>query len=188
LAFAGAAVLALRASASADSWLALGAGVFATTLVAVYAASTLSHLFVQPGWRHRFRILDQAVIYLLVVGTYTPFGLAYLRSGWWLAFLALLWALALAGFLSRLFFSHRLGATAVWTYVVLGWAPVVSAPALSALLPADVLWWMFAGGLCYTIGTLFLITSGRYRYLHAIWHMAVIAGSTCHYWAIYSLA
>jgi hemolysin III len=92
---AGAVVLMGRALAQADGWRALGCGVFATSLVAVYAASTLSHVCARPDWRRTFRILDQSFIYLLIVGSYTPFALVYLRSGWWWwSFFGVLWGVA----------------------------------------------------------------------------------------------
>src|SRR5262249_33174380 len=83
LSLVGSAVLLRRVLSHPNSWRLIGCGIFATALVAVYAASTLSHAIPRPAWRRAFRILDQSCIYLLIVGTYTPFALEYLRFGWW---------------------------------------------------------------------------------------------------------
>ncbi|MGE0760715.1 MAG: hemolysin III family protein, partial [Pirellulaceae bacterium] len=125
-----------------DPWRWAGCTVYATALVGVYACSTLSHSASEPSWKRFFRVLDQAFIYLLIVGTYTPFALAYLRTGWWLLFLGGLWTLALAGFLSKILMAHRVDAVVVWLYVLLGWMPIISAVPLREIVPSSVLWWM----------------------------------------------
>src|SRR5437867_3557180 len=66
-----------------DAWQFAGSSIYGGTLVAVYAASTLSHIFRRPSLRRVFRIIDQALIFLLIAGTYTPIALTYLRDGWW---------------------------------------------------------------------------------------------------------
>ena len=183
---AGAVVLMGRALAQPDRWRALGCGIFVAALVAVYAASTLSHVCTLPGWRRTFRILDQSFIYLLIVGSYTPFALAYLRSGWWWwLFFGVLWGVAFVGLISKLLFSHRIDAVTIWSYLVLGWLPILPTPAYLNLVPPTVLVWVLIGGLCYTVGTVFLILDRRGRYCHAIWHLWVVAGSVCHYAAVF---
>lgn len=165
-------------------WRLVGCGVFAAALVAVYAASTLSHAVSQPDWRRAFRILDQACIYLLIVGTYTPFALEYLRFGWWWLFLSLMWAAALVGFLSKLLFRHRIDAVTIWSYLLLGWVPIIPAWVYLNLVPWGALTWILAGGLCYTAGTVFLVLDHRRLHFHAIWHLFVMAGSVCHFCAV----
>lgn len=162
----------------------MGCTIFALTLIAVYAASTLSHAPLGPRLRHVLRRLDQGSIYLLIAGTCMPFALTYLRSGWWFLFFGLMWAVALCGFVSKTLFSHRVEAVAIWSYILLGWMPIVVLPWLREAIPATALWWMFIGGLCYTGGTLFLVGDKRHPLFHAIWHVFVIAGSTCHFMTI----
>jgi hemolysin III len=181
LSLAGAWFLIARAMLQGDAWRIAGCSIFAAALVAVYAASTLSHAVRAPRWRRMFRTLDQACIYLLIVGTYTPLALEYLRSGWWWLLLACMWAVALIGFASKTLFSHRIDAVAVWSYVVLGWMPIVVAPAYLGIVPSAVLWWVLIGGLCYTAGTVFLVLDHRRLHFHAIWHLFVMGGSLCHY-------
>lgn len=184
LSIAGAFVLVAWALVQGDAWRIAGCLVYAAILVATYAASTLSHSSSRPSQKQMFRILDQAFIYLLIVATYTPFALAYLRTTWWLLFLSLMWTVALFGFFSKLLYAYRVEAVSVWTYVVLGWMPIISGPPLLRLVPAAALWWMLIGGVFYTVGTAFLIYDEKVFHFHAVWHLFVIAGSACHFVAI----
>jgi hemolysin III len=184
LSVVGAVVLIGQVVTHGDAWRCTGCGIYAVALMGVYACSTLSHSTTEPEMKRWFRILDQAFIYLLIVGTYTPFALAYLRTTGWLTFLAAMWAIAILGFLSKLLLAHRVDAVAVWIYVALGWMPLVAAIPLVDIAPIFALWWMFAGGLCYTLGTAFLMNDHRVPRFHAIWHLMVIAGSAFHFFAI----
>jgi hemolysin III len=95
-----------------------------------------------------------------------------------------MWGIAVWGFSSKVLFAHRVEAVRVWPCVVLGWLPVIAAPSLMYLIPSTVLWWMLGGGVCYTLGVLFLIYDHKKRFFHAVWHLFVIAGSACHFLAI----
>jgi hemolysin III len=185
LSLAGGVILLTRVLAQPDGWRLAGCGIFATALVAVYAASTLSHAIAQPAWRRAFRILDQGCIYLLIAGTYTPFALEYVRFGRWWWFFVVMWAAALVGFLSKLLFAHRINAVTIWSYVVLGWLPVFPTWAYLDLVPWGALVWILVGGLCYTAGTVFLVLDRRHLHFHAIWHLFVVAGSVCHFSAVF---
>lgn len=167
-----------------DGWRVAGCGIFAASLVAVYAASTLSHSCKTLRWKSFFRRLDQACIYFLIVATYTPFGLAYWRTGAGWMLLGGLWTAAFLGFFSKFVLSHRVHNISMWTYIVLGWLPLMAVPALRNIVPIDSGWWMLGGGACYLLGTLFLYYDARVRHFHAIWHLLVIAGSACHFLGI----
>jgi hemolysin III len=168
-----------------DRWQIAGCITYASSLVAVYAASTLSHSFQHPRLRRLFRILDQAFIFLLIAGTFTPLSLSYLRGGaWWILF-GVVWSIALAGFVSKAVFAHRVDAVSTALHVTLGWLPAMAIKPMIALAPGGLLWSMFYGGLCYTIGTFFLMRDERVPYFHAVWHLLVIAGSAFHFWGIY---
>jgi hemolysin III len=167
-----------------DVWRTIGCAVYLASLVAVYSMSTLSHSAKSPELKSWFRRLDQGCIYLLIVATYTPFSLAYLRTGVWLAALAAMWVFAIVGFVSKVFFAHRVEAVSLGSYIILGWIPAISVPALVGTLPIGALWWMLGGGVCYSVGTLFLTYDQHVRHFHAVWHLLVIAGSTCHFLGI----
>jgi hemolysin III len=182
-AVAGAAVIVWAAASRGGVWEVVGCGVYAVTLVAAYAASTLSHAFRRPRVRHAFRVADQAVIFLFIAGSYTPMALTWLRGGGWWVLHGAIWAVAIAGFASKAVFAHRVHSGAVSTalYILLGWMPVIATRQLLSTVPVGLLAWIAAGGLLYTLGTIFFRYDDRVRYFHAAWHLAVIAGSACHY-------
>ena len=158
-------------------------GIYCASLVGLYAASTLSHAFYDLAWRRFYRALDQACIFLLIAGSFTPVGVAYLGHGWWLLLIVAMWVTALFGVLLVVRMGN-LTPGAKTIYGVLGWLPVIAVKPLYDAAPFEMLVWMIAGGAFYSIGTLFLKFDLRVRYLHALWHAFVIAGSTCHYIAI----
>ena len=166
-----------------DTLQVIGVSVYGATLVALYAASTLSHSFDHPRMRHFFRTMDQVCIFLLIAGTFTPISLTYLRAGWWWALFFCVWALALAGIVVKVFFT-RLHNVAISAYVFLGWLPVVAIKPILEVMPTGALAWIVGGGVCYTLGTLFLLRDERVPFFHAVWHVFVIAGSVCHYCAV----
>lgn len=158
-------------------------GVYCFTLIGLYAASALSHLFYDLAWRRFCRTLDQGFIFLLIAGSFTPIGVTYLAEGWWPLLLLAMWVLAIFG-VGLVAYMRNLTATARISYGILGWLPVISLKALYDSAPMSMLAWFVAGGVFYTVGTIFLRYDRRYRYLHALWHLFVIAGSACHYLAI----
>ena len=167
-------------------WQVTACAIYATTLVAAYAASTLSHLFTDGVLRRAFRIADQAIIFLFIAGSYTPVSVAWLRGGGWWALFAAVWIVALIGFFSKALFAHRVhvGAVSIALYVLLGWLPLAAFIPTFSTLPRGLIGWVWAGGLCYTAGTLFFTYDNRVPYFHAAWHLLVLAGSTCHYLGI----
>lgn len=184
LSVAGATALMLSVVRVGDGWRVAGCGIYAFSLVAVYAMSTLSHFWADDKQRSLFRKLDQGFIYFLIVGTYTPFSMAFLRTlPWWL-FLAILWTLAMVGFFSKVLLAHRVNRVSIWMYVLLGWMPIFATPCLLDPVGSQGMWWMLIGGLCYTSGTVFLIFDNHVRHFHALWHLAVIAGSISHFFVI----
>jgi hemolysin III len=184
LALVGALVMGVVVANTGDVWRILGCSTFAASMIAVYGASTLSHSGFAARWRTFLRRLDQGVIYLLVVATYTPFGLAYLRTGAGWLLLAALWMGATAGFISKFVLSHKLDCNMLWTYVALGVLPTITIPWLWSDVPFIATFWMFLGGMCYVAGTFFLINDCRVRHFHAVWHLLVIAGTACHFLGI----
>lgn len=175
---AGAALLQSLSSLTAG--VSIGCALYVASLVGVYCASFLSHAVQAPRPKRLFRILDQGFIYLLITGTYTPYALAYLAPGWW-PLTAAMWAIALLGFASKVLLRHRIDAVSLVLYLALGWLPVICAKALVESAPWGCVWCIVAGGLAYSLGTVFLTLDGRYRYFHAIWHVLVMVGSACHF-------
>jgi len=181
LSIVGSCVLLQDAMVCCSPLLITGCAFYAATLVGLYAASTLSHVARDPQWKHRFRMWDQAFIYLLIAGSYTPYGLAYLGTGWWWGISAVMWAVAAVGVVSKLCLAHRVEVVSVATYFLLAWFPVLSLPRMISIAPSGCIFWVLVGGACYTTGTLFLVFDRKYPFFHAVWHILVVAGSTCHF-------
>ena len=182
-ALAGGAVLVTLAAVFGNGWQLGAAIVFGITLLLLYLASTLYHAFQHPVLKGRLKVFDHCAIYLLIAGTYTPFTLVGLRgpTGWWL--FGTIWALALAGVVFKLFYTGRFKRLSTLIYIAMGWIVVFAAkPMAQALGPAS-LGWLLAGGVAYTLGTVFYMRP-QMRWSHAIWHGFVIAGSMCHYTAV----
>ena len=180
----GAIVMAV-ALGRGDVWRVTGCAVYLASLITVYAMSTMMHSCHTPRWKSFFRALDQGSIYLLVAATYTPFSLAYLRTSVWWIFLVLIWAVALQGFLAKVLFAHRVEAPAIWPHVLIGGIPFISIPTLLGVISISALWWILVGVACYVVGLVFFVNDERVRHFHAVWHVFVIAGSTCHFMGIY---
>ena len=163
----------------------IGSIVFSITMIVLYFSSTLYHSFRPGRLKHIFRIIDHSAVYLLIAGTYTPFTLGVLYGAWGWTLLVLIWVLALTGvalkFLRRM--SHPVLSTVL--YLLMGWLIVVAIDPMYNRLPASGLAWLVAGGLAYTAGTIFFVYDSRLRYGHFIWHWFVLAGTTCHYFAVY---
>ncbi len=188
LSVGGSAILLTSAWQRGDNWYLAGCLVYTACLTAVFAASTLSHWIQEPGLRRIARIWDQGLIYLLIAGTYTPFGLTYLRSNWWNGLLCLMWAAAIVGFLSKIVWRHRIDGVSVPSCVALGWLPALAAWPISGVMPWEGMALVAAGGLLYTAGTFFLARDQQIRYYHVIWHLMVMAAGICHYLAILNYA
>ena len=186
LSIVGTVVLLDRTARYGNLLQVVGVSVYGATLVALYAASTLSHSFQRPRLRHFFRTVDQVCIFLLIAGTFTPVALTYFVGGWWWALFLSVWGLALVGIFFKLFYT-KLHNVSLGAYVFLGSLPFVAIRPIIESGPAHLLTGFAAGCLMYTLGTYFLMRDDRVPYFHAAWHVFVIAGSACHYYAVLCL-
>ena len=166
----------------------VGASVFAATMVLLYLSSTLYHALPAGRAKRVFRVIEHSAIFLLIAGTYTPFTLGVLRGAWGWTLLGLVWGIAVAGVtlkaLNRL--THPVLTTGL--YLLMGWLVVIAVQPLSDRVPASGLLWLVAGGLAYTLGVVFFALDSRLRYGHFIWHLFVLAGTACHYFAVLGYA
>ena len=167
-----------------DTGFIVGASVFAATMLLLYLASTLYHALPIGRAKRVFRIIEHSAIFLLIAGTYTPFTLGVLNGAWGWTLFGLVWGIAVAGVtlkaLNRL--THPILTTTL--YLLMGWLIVIAAQPLAARVPQAGLLWLVAGGLAYTIGVIFFALDSRLRYGHFIWHLFVMAGTACHYFAV----
>jgi hemolysin III len=183
LAIAGLTGLVTVAARRGDPWALVSSAVFGTTLVLLYTASTLYHAIPHPGAKRILRILDHSAIYLLIAGTYTPFTLGPLRGPWGWALFGVVWTGAVAGVVFKSLAIGRAPILSVGLYVLMGWSVVFAfGPLVRVLAPGGVTL-LVAGGVAYTVGLVFFAWE-RLRYGHFVWHLFVLAGSVCHYFAV----
>ncbi|MGB3634868.1 MAG: hemolysin III family protein [Rubrobacteraceae bacterium] len=180
---AGAALLIVLTALNGDGWQIASSIVYGIALITLYTASTLYHSFQGDRVKRALRVFDHCSIYLLIAGSYTPFALVSLRGGWGWTLFGLVWGLAVAGIVFKVFFTGRLNALSTGVYVLMGWLAVVAAKPIVEALPTGAIWLLLAGGVIYTAGTIFY-HNRRVPYSHAIWHLFVIGGSVFHYLAI----
>ncbi|MCX7556345.1 hemolysin III family protein [Xanthomonadaceae bacterium JHOS43] len=183
LALPAGAVLITLAAIHGDGWQLAGAIVFCVALFLLYLASTLYHAIPHPVAKARLKVFDHCAIYVLIAGTYTPFTLIGLRGAWGWSLFAVIWTLAVAGVVFKLFFTGRFKLVSTLIYIAMGWLVLVAIVPMTRALDAWALGWLFAGGIAYTAGTFFYM-SRRIPYAHTIWHSFVIGGSACHFLAV----
>jgi len=186
-ALAGAVVLVVVASLKGDPWRIVSFSIYGVSLFTLYLFSTLYHGFNHRG-KKLLKILDHQAIYLLIAGTYTPFTLVTLNGGWGWSLFSIIWGIAVLGIvLDALPITnrHRRIVPAI-LYLIMGWLIVVALDPLLSRLPTAGFIWLLAGGLFYTIGVIFFALSSSYKIMHPVWHLFVLAGSTCHFIAIFN--
>lgn len=190
LAFVGLFVLVASAASAGRMDQIVAFGIFGISLVALYIASSLYHLLpLSPAGVARLRKLDHVAIFVLIAGTYTPFCLLALEGAWRVGLLSMIWGLAVCGILLKLFWMEAPRWLSVALYLGMGWVAVIAAPALFLAVPTGGMTWVLGGGLLYTAGALIYglkrpnLVPGVFGF-HELWHLFVVAGSSCHFWAV----
>lgn len=162
----------------------LVAWVYGLSLIAMFVSSAIYHATVNPVRRLWLRKVDHIAIYLLIAGSYTPFMAIGVGGTIGMVALIVVWAIAVAGILFKLLLGHKYPKISIVTYAIMGWfALFLIYPIYQSLvIPGFIL--LVAGGLCYSAGIpLYLLKSRHYS--HALWHLCVVAGAACHFFAIY---
>jgi hemolysin III len=186
-AVAAAPVLVLSAIQHDGAGRIVGASVFAATMVLLYLISTLYHALPRNRAKRVFQVLDHAAIFLMIAGTYTPFTLGVLRGTWGWTLFGLVWGLALAGVVHTAVGGVRYPKLSTWLYLAMGWLILIAINPLWLRMPSRGLFWLFAGGIAYTVGVVFYAAK-RVRYCHFVWHLFVMAGTACHFIAVLRFA
>lgn len=163
----------------------VGMVVFSCTMLLLYLTSTLYHGFAVGKAKQIFATIDHCVIYVFIAGSYTPFALGVLHGAWgWILF-GLIWGIALLGTILKVSGRLRNSMLSTSIYLGMGWLVLIAAVPLIEKVSIYGILWLVAGGLAYTVGTVFYLNDNRLHFGHFIWHLFVIAGSTCHSIAVY---
>ena len=158
--------------------------VFSATMMLLYLVSAVYHAVPAGRAKELLNRCDHAAIYLFIAGSYTPFVLGVLRGGWGWSLFGVVWAMAALGMAAKLLnrLKHPLWSTGL--YVAMGWVAVIAAAPLLARMPGAGLAWLIAGGVSYTAGAVVFLYDSRVRYAHFVWHLFVLGGSACHFFAV----
>ena len=181
LALAGGAILVTIALPQSPG-LTFACTAYMLSVALTFACSTLSHVIKSQPALDRMRAWDQAMIYAMISGTYTPIIFVHTTDNVRTPLLSIIWLAAGIGIASKLLLGHRINNIRTPSYLLLGWLP--SLPLIQQV-PSQLAWLMLAGGVLYTIGVVLLLNDHRVKYLHAGWHFAVIAAACCHFAGIY---
>ena len=186
VAIAAGIVLIALADGAAAKW---ACAIFMATSVLLFGNSALYHRFDWgPVTKAVLKRIDHANIMLLIAGTYTPFTLGVLRGAWGWTLFGLVWALAVTGVALKATNRIRHPHLSTGLYLLMGWLVVIAIKPLMASMPAAGLAWLVTGGLAYTAGVVFFAADARWRFGHFVWHLFVMAGTTCHFVAVYAYA
>ncbi len=161
----------------------VGNSVFGATMVLLYLASTWYHAVPVSRLKDRLHRLDHAAIYLLIAGTYTPFTLGVLNGAWGWTLFGIVWGAAAVGVCDKLIVGIRHPHLSTAVYLIMGWSVLIVIRPLLLNMPPQGIGWLVAGGLSYSGGVVFY-KARRLPYNHFIWHLFVLAGTTCHFFSV----
>ncbi|MCO8194058.1 hemolysin III family protein [Anaerofustis sp. NSJ-163] len=182
-AVAGCAVLIVLSAIYANMWAVIGSIIYGISMFSLYLASTLYHSFQNYRIKEIFRVFDHCTIFLLIAGTYTPFTLYTLRDSIGLPLFAIIWLSAIVGIVLNAINLKKFEKISLVLYLIMGWAVVFAIKPLVAAVSLLTLVLLILGGLMYTVGVIFYCLT-KYKYMHSIWHLFVLAGTILHYFAI----
>lgn len=183
LSVAGLIILVVMAAQRGDARTVVGVSIFGACMVLLYTASTLYHALTPEKAKEVFKLMDHAAIYMLIAGSYTPFGLVVLGGGWGWSTFSTVWGLAFLGIIYEVVFKRPWKWLSLAFYLLLGWLLLIPAKPLAAVMPDAALWLIVAGGVAYSGGAVFYAWRG-FRYHHAVWHLFVMAGTALHWYCV----
>jgi hemolysin III len=158
--------------------------IYGSAMIFMFSASTFYHALQEIRIKNIFKIIDHISIYFLIAATYTPVMLVKLGGAWGWGMFGVIWGLAAFGTVFKLSFTGRFEAFSLSLYGVMGWLVLIALHPLIHALPMGGILWLVAGGLCYSLGIIFYVLDSRYQFAHFLWHLLVLAGCACHFFAI----
>jgi len=168
---------------SGDAWIVVGAAIFAGAMIFMYLSSTLYHVLPANRAKRVLRVLDHEAIFFFIAGTYTPFTLGVLRGAWGWTLFSIVWSLAVLGMTLKMTGALRHPLISTGLYLAMGWLIVIAIRPLWLKVPLPGILLLLAGGIAYTAGVAFCAAE-RVRYSHFVWHLFVVIGTTCHFFAV----
>ena len=183
LAIAALTLLVVFAALAHNPWAVVSCAIFGATMITLYFGSTMCHATIGRRGECFFEVWDSVAIYALIAGTYTPFLLVNLRGGLGWTVFGILWAIVIIGAIMKIRRPRSQPKWIVVLYLIMGWTLLFILPAMLHNIPPRGLWFILAGGLSYSFGVIFYLWR-RLKFSHAIWHLFVIGGSVCFFFAV----
>ncbi|MEZ8744730.1 hemolysin III family protein [Vibrio sp. 10N.261.49.A5] len=168
----------------ADMLTVASMAVYGSSIILLFLASTLYHSITTEKTKRLLKTLDHCAIYLLIAGSYTPFLLVGLRTPLAMGLMAVIWGIALVGIIMKIAFVYRFKRLSLFIYLAMGWLSLIVVYQLAMNIDIGGLVLLAVGGVIYSLGVVFYVAK-RIPYNHAIWHLFVLAGCACHFFAIY---
>lgn len=183
LAMAGLVLLVVFAVLAQNTWAIVSCAIFGLTMFTLYFGSTMCHAMIGQKSECFFEVWDSVAIYALIAGTYTPFCLVNLRGGLGWSVFGILWAITIFGAIMKIARPKEQPKWMVGLYLLMGWTLIFIFPAMLHHISARGMWFILAGGLSYSLGVIFYLWR-KMKYSHAVWHLFVIGGSVCFFFAV----
>ena len=161
--------------------------VYGISLMVLYFSSTLYHSIQNPKWRNPLNVWDHISIYLLIAGSYGPFlliGMQGLLISW--IIFSIVWVFAIIGIILKIFYFGKYSILSAASYVIMGWIAILGINTMIEVMPLPEILWLFGGGIAYTVGAVIFMFDKKIPYNHAIFHLLVLIGSACHFYAVYT--
>ncbi len=175
--------LLVKAVQAGNTMAIVGFSVYGTFLTLMYLMSTLYHSIPNPKAKRILRVADHCAIYLMIAGCYFPIALLALQGIERVAVVTVVFSLAVAGIVFKILTYgkyDRFEKISVLLYILMGWLAVFSLRSIYRATSLSFLLWIGAGGLMYTLGTLFY-RAGKIPFNHAIWHGFVLIASVLQF-------
>ncbi|MFP4365327.1 MAG: PAQR family membrane homeostasis protein TrhA [Spirochaetia bacterium] len=183
LSIAGLVLLIITAAVWGNAWYVVGFTLFGSSAVILYLSSTLYHAITHKAVKRVLEIMDHSSIFIMISGSYSAFVLTVLRDvgGWWI--FGVLWGLTVVGIFLKTVFVSRFKLLSTLIYIGMGWTIIAVFPALMQRVSLSTVVFLVAGGLSYTVGTIFYGIGEKMMWMHSVWHLFVIGGTVCHFFA-----
>ena len=187
IAVACTAILVTRAAMLGNAWHIVTFSIFGAGMINLYMASTLYHSSSNMRTKIKLNRFDHSSIYVLIAATYTPVSLVTLKGPFGWVIFGLIWAMAIAGIVFKIwFYSSKFRTLSTIMYIAMGWLIIIAIVPVINNMPNISLWFMLAGGISYSVSTIFYL----YRdmpYGHGVFHIFILGGSICHFFAMFFL-
>ncbi len=166
-----------------DGYALAGALVYGISLILLYTMSMVYHIVRSKTAKKVLRIFDHCSIFILIAGTYTPYLLGPLRGAMGWTIFGIIWGVTVVGIILNAINLEKFKKLSLICYILMGWGIVLSIKPLAQNIEPMGIILLGVGGLVYTAGVFFYVMK-KYRYMHSVWHLFVLAGSVFHYFSI----